>query len=187
MDHNGVFWTTANGSLSVDELTSKATWLRSKLAKEEELSMMGEAQPTSQRSKQTEEAKRKKKPVNEELRMPSHNKRRTTNGGVQAVITSGLSSCNKGKEDDVPVVLTRDVDMQAKDHVFCDKDVTKGKGCEKYGDKPCVWLREIENVVAVDQMEHAGTSTVNSSRRRVAYRHMFLVIYGGPGMKGVRN
>jgi hypothetical protein len=50
-----------------------------------------------------------------------------------------------------------------------------------------VWISEIETVVAVDKMEHAGTSTLNSSRRRVAYRNMFLVINEGPGSKGVRT
>jgi hypothetical protein len=66
-------------------------------------------------------------------------------------------------------------------------DDDDGAVCESCGDDPCVWLREMENGVAVDEMEHAGTSTVNSSRRKVAYRHMFLVINGGPGMKGVRK
>jgi hypothetical protein len=45
----------------------------------------------------------------------------------------------------------------------------------------------MENVVAVDEMEHAGTSTVNISCSRVAYRHVFLVINGVPGRKVVRN
>jgi hypothetical protein len=54
------------------------------------------------------------------------------------------------------------------DHVLCDEDVT---GCESYGDDPCVWLGEVKNVMAVDELEHAGTSTVNSRHQshRVPY------------------
>jgi hypothetical protein len=50
-----------------------------------------------------------------------------------------------------------------------------------------VWLLEMESIVAVDQMKHASTLTVNSNLCRVAYRHMFLVVNGGPGRKGVRS
>jgi hypothetical protein len=141
---------------------------------EAQLPMEEASKPTSQRSKQTKEGKRKKQPVNKELTMLSHGEKRTTHGGLQAVLSCGLSCC-KGKDDSV--ALTMDGDMQAKGtnksgEGFCNEDVTEGTVCESRSDELCVWLSEIETVVAVNKMEHAGMSLVNSTSRKVAYRDM---------------
>jgi hypothetical protein len=63
------------------------------------------------------------------------------------------------KEKMTMLVPTTDGDVQAavrnkSDDVFCDEDVTEGTARESYGDDPYVWLREMENIIAVDEMEH---------------------------------
>ena len=63
-----------------------------------------------------------------------------------------------------------------------------GIQCDVCGERPCVWSSERDTVVARDVMEHGHTCTVvNSTRRKTAYRHMFIVINGGYGQKGVRK
>jgi hypothetical protein len=60
--------------------------------------------------------------------------------------------------------------------------------CALCGDIPCVWLGELGNVVANDELEHSHMFCVeNRTRRRVAYRYMFRIINGGAGQKGVRK
>jgi hypothetical protein len=139
---------------------------------------------TFRKSKLADEASRRSESP---TKRASHDERKVTNGGVQAAMCCSLSLTSSEV-----VVPTTDGDVQTggtnkSDDVFCEDGVTEGTGCESYADKPCVWKQEMENVVTVDEMEHAGTSTKNSSRRRAAYRHMFLIINGGPGMKGVRT
>jgi hypothetical protein len=44
------------------------------------------------------------------------------------------------------------------------------------------------NVLANDQLEHGHVIGVeNKTRRQIAFRHMFRVIHGGGGQKGVRT
>ena len=63
-----------------------------------------------------------------------------------------------------------------------------GIQCDICGETPCVWSSERDTVVARDVMEHGHTCTVvNSTRRKTAYRHMFIVTNGGYGQKGVRK
>ena len=60
--------------------------------------------------------------------------------------------------------------------------------CDICGEKPCVWTSERDTVVAKDEMEHGHTNAVaNSTRRKMAFRHMFFVTNGGYGQKGVRK
>jgi hypothetical protein len=43
-------------------------------------------------------------------------------------------------------------------------------------------------VIANDENKHGHTFTINNkTRRKLAYRHMFRVVNGGPGQKGVRR
>jgi hypothetical protein len=58
--------------------------------------------------------------------------------------------------------------------------------CDLCGEKPCVWVSERETVIANDEVEH-GHTIVNKTRRKIGFRHMFRVINGGPGQKGVRK
>ena len=60
--------------------------------------------------------------------------------------------------------------------------------CDFCGEMPCVWLRERLTVIAKDDMEHGHSCTVvNSTRRRIAFKHMFVIVNGGHGQKGVRK
>jgi hypothetical protein len=65
----------------------------------------------------------------------------------------------------------------------CDTEPTT---CEYCGETPCVWVCNVQTLIAVDENEHAGTFTAGSTRRKVAYKHMFRVV-NGPGQKGVRK
>ena len=62
--------------------------------------------------------------------------------------------------------------------------------CDVCGDSPCVWRAERDTIIARDEIEHGHqtcTTVANSTRRKTAYRHMFIVINGGYGQKGVRK
>jgi hypothetical protein len=60
--------------------------------------------------------------------------------------------------------------------------------CDLCGENPCVWVTERETVIANDEIEHGHIlAMVNKTRRKIAFRHMFRVINGGPGQKGVRK
>jgi hypothetical protein len=60
--------------------------------------------------------------------------------------------------------------------------------CSLCGENPCFWIQERVAVIANDENEHGHTFTIdNKSRRKLAYRHMFRVVNGGPGQKGVRK
>jgi hypothetical protein len=60
--------------------------------------------------------------------------------------------------------------------------------CEVCLETPCVWVAQSDAVIANDENEHGNLLTVtNSTRRRIAFKHMFHVINGGYGQKGVRK
>jgi hypothetical protein len=62
------------------------------------------------------------------------------------------------------------------------------RSCDLCGDYPCVWIVQRAVVVANDENEHGHTYNIeNKTRRKVGYRHMFRVVNGGPGEKGVRK
>jgi hypothetical protein len=58
--------------------------------------------------------------------------------------------------------------------------------CGFCGENPCVWVCQRENVIANDENEHGHAPTIilNKTRRKIAFRHMFRVVNGGPGQKG---
>jgi hypothetical protein len=96
-------------------------------------------------------------------------------------------------EEDILEALSRDDENNkkiAKEQVIANSDETSDKKvpatCKYCGECPCVWLRNIDTVIAVDENEHAGMSTVNSAQRKVAYKHMFRVV-NDPGQKNVRK
>jgi hypothetical protein len=72
--------------------------------------------------------------------------------------------------------------------VVASTEKDSGNGClfDLCGKKPCVWVSERETVIAMDEVEH-GHAIVNKTRRKIGFRHMFRVINGGPGQKGVRK
>ena len=60
--------------------------------------------------------------------------------------------------------------------------------CDACSEMPCVWSSERDTMIARDEIEHGQTCTVvNSTRRKTAYRHMFIVTNGGYGQKVVRK
>ena len=53
---------------------------------------------------------------------------------------------------------------------------------------PCIWSSECDTVIAKDEMEYRYTfSLANSTRQKMAYRHMFIVTNSGYCQKGVRQ
>jgi hypothetical protein len=56
--------------------------------------------------------------------------------------------------------------------------------CALCGDIPCVWLGELGNVIANDQLEHAHTFGVQNRTRAGS---LSRIINGGAGQKGVRK
>jgi hypothetical protein len=68
-----------------------------------------------------------------------------------------------------------------------DKDTNyKDIKCEYCGECPCVWMVERQAVIDNDLVQHAGTTTPNSTRRRVGFKHMWRVVFG-VGQNGVRT
>ena len=68
------------------------------------------------------------------------------------------------------------------------KKIVETTRCDFCNECPCMWISERATVVAKVEMDHAGSTTVvNSTRRKTAYKHMFLVFNGGHGQKGVRK
>jgi hypothetical protein len=63
---------------------------------------------------------------------------------------------------------------------------TADTACELCGETPCVWLREQNTVIAMDDNAHAGSNTPNNTRRRLAFKHMYRV-RKGIGKTGVRE
>jgi hypothetical protein len=68
------------------------------------------------------------------------------------------------------------------------KDLAAGDArCDDCDESPCVFLKERKDILAHDKDVHAGMSTANSTRRRLAFKHMFYVLNGGPGTGGIRK
>jgi hypothetical protein len=64
--------------------------------------------------------------------------------------------------------------------------------CEVCLEMPCVWITQRNTVIANNECEHGNllmvtNSTRRSTRRRIAFKHMFHIINGGYGQKGVRT
>jgi hypothetical protein len=68
------------------------------------------------------------------------------------------------------------------------KGIVENGQCDYCLEVPCVWLDEREAVVENDRNENGHTFLIeNKTRRKIAFRHMFRVVNGGPGQKGVRK
>lgn len=74
-----------------------------------------------------------------------------------------------------------DSDLQAAGAVknpddACDEDVMEKPLFNFCSDGMCVWLSDLKNVVALDQMKHTATSAIKSTHHRVTFRHMVFHI-----------
>jgi hypothetical protein len=68
------------------------------------------------------------------------------------------------------------------------KDNGRDSLCDFCDENPCVWVCQREAVVTNNENEHGHTFTiVNKTRHKIAFSHMFRVVNGGPGQKGVRK
>jgi hypothetical protein len=60
--------------------------------------------------------------------------------------------------------------------------------CDYCSENPCVWVDGRDGVIANDENENGHTFMIeNKTCRKLAFRHMFRVVNGGPGEKGVRK
>jgi hypothetical protein len=84
---------------------------------------------------------------------------------------------NKHDQEQLKVASSASVEGRS-EHVCCDL-------C---GENPCVWVAERAALIANNDNEHGHMFyLVNKTRRKIAFRHMFWVVNGGPGQKGVRK
>jgi hypothetical protein len=65
---------------------------------------------------------------------------------------------------------------------------SKDSQCDYCSENPCVWVDGRDGVIANDKNENGHTFSIkNKTCRKLAFRHMFRVVNGGPGQKGVRK
>jgi hypothetical protein len=84
--------------------------------------------------------------------------------------------------------MTEEENRQETKLVGSKEDEDEDCQCDYCGENPCVWVDGRDGVIANDENENGHTFTIeNKTRRKLAFRHMFRVVNGGPGVKGVRK